>query len=112
MPEEYLEVRTTDPATWMPTPENLERLAAFTRVAAARRRAIEDGETPAPAADPAGPVDRHRQEHEQQHQQSGAGRRYRMGGPFRGLAARSRGGTGVPPTYAEAVRAGARGRSI
>ncbi|MDG9719790.1 hypothetical protein [Streptomyces sp. DH24] len=59
--------------------ENLKRLAAFTR-AANRRRAIEDGELPAPAADPAdpadpaGPVDRRRQEHEQQqHQQPGPG---------------------------------------
>ncbi|MCX4970914.1 hypothetical protein OHA98_40505 [Streptomyces sp. NBC_00654] len=37
MPEEYLEGRTTDPATWLRTPENLDRLAAFTRVANARR---------------------------------------------------------------------------
>ncbi|MFD8715547.1 hypothetical protein ACFV07_34540 [Streptomyces anulatus] len=63
MPEEYLEGRTTDPATWLRTPENLEVLAANAR------RAIEDGQTP--AADPAIPVDRHRQEHEQQHQQPG-----------------------------------------
>ncbi|MGW3168460.1 hypothetical protein ACWC9Q_38185 [Streptomyces sp. NPDC001142] len=73
MPEEYLEGRTTDPATWLRTPENLERLAAFTRAANARGRAIEKGEIPAPAADPAGPVDRRRQEHEQQHQQPGPG---------------------------------------
>lgn len=72
MPEEYLEGRTTDPATWLRTPENLDRLAAFTRAAKARRRAIEKGEIPAPAADPAGPVDRRRQEHEQ-HQQPGPG---------------------------------------
>ncbi|MGV9884835.1 relaxase domain-containing protein [Streptomyces sp. NPDC003006] len=64
MPQEYLEGRTTDPATWLRTPENLERLAAFTHVANARRRTIEKGEIPAPAADPAGPVDRRRQEHE------------------------------------------------
>ncbi|MFB7082590.1 MobF family relaxase [Streptomyces sp. NPDC056308] len=73
MPQEHLEGRTTDPATWMRTPESLERLAAFTRAANARRRAIEDGEIPAPVADPAGPVDRRRQEHEQQHQQPGPG---------------------------------------
>ncbi|MGW6744824.1 MobF family relaxase [Streptomyces sp. NPDC055025] len=73
MPREYLEGRTTDPATWMRTPENLDRLAALTRAASARRRAIEDGEPPAPAAGPAGPVDRRRQEHEQQHQQPGPG---------------------------------------
>ncbi|MFH8411460.1 hypothetical protein ACH4FX_42910 [Streptomyces sp. NPDC018019] len=64
MPEEYLDGRTTDAATWLRTPENLERLAAFTRTASARRRAIQKGEIPAPAAGPAGPVDRRRQEHE------------------------------------------------
>jgi hypothetical protein len=35
MPEEYLESRTTDPATWMRTPEKLKRLSAFVREAAA-----------------------------------------------------------------------------
>ncbi|MEU9189456.1 MobF family relaxase [Streptomyces sp. NPDC048484] len=71
MPQEYLEGRTTDPATWMRTPKNLERFAAFTRAANDRRRAFEEGEipAPAPAADPTGPVDRRRQEHEQQQQQ-------------------------------------------
>jgi hypothetical protein len=69
MPE-LLEGRTTDPATWMRTPENLERLAAITRAADARRRAIEDRELPAPATPPADP---RRQEHEQQHQQPGPG---------------------------------------
>jgi hypothetical protein len=73
MPEEYLEGRTTDPATWMRTPKNLERFAAFTRAANARRRAYEEGEVPVPAADPAGPVDQRRQEHEQQRQQPGPG---------------------------------------
>lgn len=42
MPQKYLEGRTIDPATWMRTPENLERLAAITRKAGTRRRAIED----------------------------------------------------------------------
>ncbi|MFH8873196.1 MobF family relaxase [Streptomyces griseus] len=70
MPGEYLEGRTTDPATWLRTPENLDRLAAFTRAANDRRRAIEKGETPAPVA---GPVEQHRQEHEQQHQRPGPG---------------------------------------
>ncbi|GHF92832.1 MULTISPECIES: hypothetical protein [Streptomyces] len=70
MPDVYMEGRTTDPATWLTTPENLDRLAAITRAANARRRAIEDGQTPAPAADP---VERRRQEHEQQHQQPGPG---------------------------------------
>ncbi|MFE2046392.1 hypothetical protein ACFXAZ_36830 [Streptomyces sp. NPDC059477] len=65
MPQEYLEGRTTDPETWLRTPENLDRLAAITRAANARRRALEDGKPPAPAADP---VDQRRQEHEQ-HQQ-------------------------------------------
>jgi hypothetical protein len=31
MPQEYLEGRTTDSATWLRTPENLDRLAAFKR---------------------------------------------------------------------------------
>ncbi|WP_282797370.1 hypothetical protein [Streptomyces sp. CC224B] len=66
MPEEYLEGRTTDPATWLRTLKNLDRLAAFTRAADTRRRAMESPRTP--TADPATPVDQHRQEHEQ-HQQ-------------------------------------------
>lgn len=69
MPEEYLEGRTTDPATWLRTPESLERFAAFTRAANARRRAIADGQ--GPAVDPGIPDDRHRQEHEQQHRPPG-----------------------------------------
>lgn len=71
MPDEYLGGRTTDPATWLRTPENLERLAAFTRTANARRRVMEGREVP--AADTASPVDQRRQEHEQQHRQSGQG---------------------------------------
>ncbi|MEW2497577.1 MobF family relaxase [Streptomyces nodosus] len=71
MPEKYLGGRTTDPATWLRTPENLERLAAFTRTTNARRRAMEGRE--APAADPVSPVDQRRQEHEQQHRQPGQG---------------------------------------
>jgi hypothetical protein len=43
MPEKYLGGRTTDPATWLRTPENLERLAAFTRTANARRCAMRRG---------------------------------------------------------------------
>ncbi|WP_324784625.1 hypothetical protein [Streptomyces sp. H51] len=69
MPEEYLEDRTTDPATCMRTPAGLERLAAITRAADACRRALEDWELLAPAADP---VDPRRQEHE--HPQPGPGR--------------------------------------
>lgn len=71
MPEEYLGGRTTDAATWLRTPKNLERLAAFTRAADARRRAYEDKKPPAA---PDAPADGHRQEHEQQqHQQPGHG---------------------------------------
>ncbi|MEV6808904.1 MobF family relaxase [Streptomyces sp. NPDC051129] len=71
MPEEYLGGRTTDAATWLRTPKNLERLAAFTRAADARRRAMEDRK--APPADPASAVDQHRQEHEQQRRQPDPG---------------------------------------
>ncbi|MFD5372802.1 relaxase domain-containing protein, partial [Streptomyces sp. NPDC127103] len=38
MPEAYLQGRTTDPGTWLRTPENLNRLAALTRATDARRR--------------------------------------------------------------------------
>ncbi|KND39694.1 MobF family relaxase [Streptomyces stelliscabiei] len=67
MPEEYLEGRTTDPATWMRTPKNLERFAAITRAADARRRAFEDPELPAPAIPAIPAADPRRQEHEQHH---------------------------------------------
>ncbi|WP_241778397.1 hypothetical protein ACFE3N_29495 (plasmid) [Streptomyces albidoflavus] len=70
MPEEYLGGRTTDAGTWLRTTKNLERLAAFTRAADARRRTYED--TKPPAA-PDAPADGRRQEHEQQHQQPGHG---------------------------------------
>ncbi|MER5886945.1 MobF family relaxase [Streptomyces sp. NPDC001941] len=70
MPDEYLAGRTTDAATWLRTPKNLERLAALTRAADARRRAYEETETP--AALDALVENRHR-EHEQQHQQHGHG---------------------------------------
>ncbi|MFF8747150.1 MobF family relaxase [Streptomyces californicus] len=66
MPEEHLEGRTTDPGTWLRTPENLDRLAAFTRTADARRRTYEGTESPAAPDAPA--ADRHHQEHEQQRQ--------------------------------------------
>ncbi|MFD9466183.1 hypothetical protein [Streptomyces sp. NPDC060027] len=58
---EPIEGRTTDPATWMRTPEPLNRLAAFTREAAVRRRAIAGREQNASVTDPGS----------QQHQQSG-----------------------------------------
>ncbi|MGN2365563.1 hypothetical protein [Streptomyces luridiscabiei] len=71
MPDVHLGGRTTDPATWLRTPENLARFATYTREANARRRAIANGQTP--AADPGRPVDQRRQEHEQQHRQPGKG---------------------------------------
>ncbi|MFC9751241.1 hypothetical protein ACFQ7N_19275 [Streptomyces niveus] len=46
MPQEYLEGRTTDSATWLHTPENLNRLAALTKAADARRRAVADRPEP------------------------------------------------------------------
>ncbi|HET6355924.1 MobF family relaxase [Streptomyces sp.] len=52
MPE-LLEGRTTDPATWLRSPENLGRLAVFEREADARPRAIAEREPQDPAADPA-----------------------------------------------------------
>ncbi|MFC7818702.1 MobF family relaxase [Streptomyces sp. NPDC057367] len=70
MPEEYLGGRTTDAGTWLRTPKNLERLAAFTRAADARRRTYEDTK---PSAAPDAPVDGRRQEHEQQHRHPGHG---------------------------------------
>jgi hypothetical protein len=42
MPQEYLEGRTTDPATWMTSPQNLARIAAFTRAAEARSLTVEE----------------------------------------------------------------------
>ncbi|MER5466395.1 hypothetical protein ABT010_38310 [Streptomyces sp. NPDC002668] len=53
--------RTTDPGTWMRSPENLERLAAFTREAAARSRGILEREQKPNAVDPAS-----QQQHTQQ----------------------------------------------
>ncbi|MDX3371009.1 hypothetical protein PV387_34260 [Streptomyces sp. ME02-6987-2C] len=56
MPEEYLEGRTTDPATWLHTPKNRDRLAAFARAADTRRRACEarpKSEQPADVVKPA-----------------------------------------------------------
>lgn len=49
VPEEYLESCTTDPATWMRTPENLKRLAALTREADARWRASTERKPEQPA---------------------------------------------------------------
>ncbi|MER6103680.1 MobF family relaxase [Streptomyces sp. NPDC001832] len=55
MPQEYLEGRTTDPTTWMTSPQNLARLAALTHAANARGRVVEeqaDQAKQASAADP------------------------------------------------------------
>ncbi|MFF8931537.1 hypothetical protein ACF1AO_30210 [Streptomyces longwoodensis] len=61
MPEEYLEGRTTDPATWLRTPKNLDRLAAFTRAADTRRRAMEDRPKPEQPADGVKPINQQQQ---------------------------------------------------
>ncbi|WP_327166804.1 MobF family relaxase [Streptomyces zaomyceticus] len=55
MPQEHLEGRTTDPATWLRTPENLARLAKFNLDADARRRLLERTQ-PDPEADAAAPA--------------------------------------------------------
>ncbi|MFD8820984.1 MobF family relaxase [Streptomyces sp. NPDC059605] len=61
MPEEYLEGRTTDAATWLRTPQNLARLAALTQAAEARSRIVAGGQQPKqPAKDAADPA---RQQH-------------------------------------------------
>ncbi|MFB7368644.1 hypothetical protein ACFC0D_02165 [Streptomyces sp. NPDC056222] len=65
--EPDMEGRTTNPATWLRSPENLERLAAFTREADARRRAIADREQRTPAATPGS------QEHKQPSPEPGHG---------------------------------------
>ncbi|OKK05326.1 hypothetical protein AMK09_37785 [Streptomyces sp. CB02488] len=52
MPEEYLEGRTTDPATWLNTPKNLALLAALTKASEARSRTIADGPQPQQPAAP------------------------------------------------------------
>ncbi|MER6523046.1 hypothetical protein ABT246_40325 [Streptomyces sp. NPDC001553] len=65
MPQEYLEGRTTDPATWMTSPQNLARIAALTRAAEARSRTVEEQAdqtkqaTQAPAADAGRQQQRH-----------------------------------------------------
>ncbi|CAL9627356.1 hypothetical protein [Streptomyces sp. enrichment culture] len=74
MPEEYLEGRTTDPATWLRTPKNLARLAAFTRAAEARTRTVTDGQQPKqPAKDAASPADQCQHHTAQPDQGRGAG---------------------------------------
>ncbi|MGA4867136.1 hypothetical protein ACPB9J_31320 [Streptomyces lavendulocolor] len=74
MPGEYLEGRTTDPATWLHTPENLERLAAFTRTANARRRAFKPRLKPEQLADVVKPVDQQQHHTNRPDHGRGAGR--------------------------------------
>ncbi|AEY94279.1 hypothetical protein SHJG_p1148 (plasmid) [Streptomyces hygroscopicus subsp. jinggangensis 5008] len=74
MPEEYLEGRTTDPATWLRTPENLVRLAAFTHRANARRRAFEGRPKPEQPADVVKPADQQQHHTNRPDHGRGAGR--------------------------------------
>ncbi|POX39434.1 MobF family relaxase [Streptomyces sp. Ru72] len=71
MPE-LLEGRTTDPATWMRTPKNLARFAAFTREADARRRAFADRPQPEEPADQASPASQQQHQHPRPAQGRGA----------------------------------------
>ncbi|MET7988965.1 MULTISPECIES: hypothetical protein [unclassified Streptomyces] len=66
MPE-LLEGRTTDPATWMRTPEALSRFAAVTREAEGRRRAVAARNQPDSATAP----DSQQQHHTHQPGQDG-----------------------------------------
>ncbi|MFD3722272.1 hypothetical protein [Streptomyces sp. NPDC058674] len=68
MPQEYLEGRTTDPATWVTSPQNLARIAAITHASEARGRTVEEQADQtkqatqakhAPAADAGGQQQRH-----------------------------------------------------
>ncbi|WP_030592938.1 MobF family relaxase [Streptomyces anulatus] len=75
MPEEYLEGRTTDPATWLYTPKNLARLAAFTVASEARSRIIADRSQPKQPAEEAADPARQQQHHTTQPDQGrGPGR--------------------------------------
>ncbi|WP_333745734.1 MobF family relaxase [Streptomyces sp. IBSBF 2950] len=74
MPEEYLEGRTTDPATWLQTPRNLARLAAITKAAEARGRTVADGQQPErPAKDAADAASQQQHHAPQPDQGRGAG---------------------------------------
>lgn len=74
MPEEHLEGRTTDPATWLHTPKNLARLAAHTQAAEARARLIADRPQPQQPAKDADDPARQQQHHTTQPEQGrGAG---------------------------------------
>ncbi|MGA5297963.1 hypothetical protein ACWDR5_30240 [Streptomyces koyangensis] len=73
MSEEYLEGRTTDPATWLYTPKNLALLAAFTQASDARGRLIADGAQPKQSARDAADPARQQQPPKQPDQGRGAG---------------------------------------
>ncbi|MCP9213265.1 MobF family relaxase [Streptomyces cucumeris] len=73
MPE-LLEGRTTDPATWMSTPENLARFAAYKREADARRRDIADRPQPEQPTDAVGPADQQQHHTPQPDEGRGAAR--------------------------------------
>ncbi|MGW2183979.1 hypothetical protein ACWCXX_39625, partial [Streptomyces sp. NPDC001732] len=64
---------TTDPATWLHTPQNLARLAALTQAADARSRIVAGGQQPKqPTKDAADPA-RQQQRTTQPDQGRGAG---------------------------------------
>ncbi|MFD7961324.1 MobF family relaxase [Streptomyces zaomyceticus] len=72
MPQEHLEGRTTDPATWLRTPENLARLAKFTLIVEARRRLLERTQ-PDPVADVDTPVPVDQRQHQSSGPDQGGG---------------------------------------
>lgn len=83
MPQEYLEGRTTDPETWMTSPQNLARIAALTHAAEARGRTAEeqadqtrqaDQAEQAPAADPGSQQQHHPAQPDQGRGAGGRGR--------------------------------------
>ncbi|MFB6960662.1 dihydrofolate reductase family protein [Streptomyces sp. NPDC056309] len=78
MPE-LPEGRTTGPPTWMRTPENLARFAAFTREAGARRRAIADRPQPEQPTDTVDPADQRQHHTPRPDQGRGAARDHRRG---------------------------------
>ncbi|MFF8918154.1 hypothetical protein ACF08M_33840 [Streptomyces sp. NPDC015032] len=63
-----------DPATWLRTPKNLDRLAALTRAAEARRRATADRPQPEQPSDTASPAGQQQHHTTRSDQGRGAGR--------------------------------------
>ncbi len=74
MPQEYPGGRTTDPAAWRYTPENLDRLAASTRAADARRRACADRLKPEESATAVKPANQQQHDTRRPGQGRGPGR--------------------------------------